>query len=76
MLSWKRNRGNLFIRKMDKKIEEKIMEIRYTLPGKARARIIQAPWKQGMIEAFRVLFQKYPNAEPISFDGHMIRKSV
>lgn len=52
------------------------MEIRYTLPGKTRARIIQAPWKQGMIEAFRVLFQKHPNAEPISFDGHPIRKSA
>ena len=49
-----------------------IMEIQCILPGKTRARIIQAPWKKGMLEAFRVLFQKCPNAEPISFDGHMI----
>ena len=60
---------------MDKN-KEQTMDIRYALPGKSRPRVMQAHYKSAPIEAFRELFSKYPEAIPISFDGHMIRKSV
>ena len=51
------------------------MEIRYLLPGKSRPRVMQAKWVKAPIEAFRELFKKYPDAEPISFNGHNITKT-
>ena len=54
----------------------KEMEIRYTVPNKSRPRIFVAHWRKGMIEAFRELWNKYPDANPISFNGHEIKKSA
>lgn len=52
------------------------MEIRYTLPGKTRPRVFIGTWEKGLIEAFRQLYDAHPNAEAISFDGHLIRKKA
>lgn len=51
------------------------MEIRYILPGKSRPRVFQAEY-EAPVDAFRLLYSKYPNAIPISFDGRQIKKSV
>ena len=54
----------------------KELTIRYTIPGKDRPRVFIGHWNKGMIEAFRELFKKIPNAKPISFDGHEIKKQA
>ena len=54
----------------------KEMTIRYTLPGKARPRVFVGHCKKGMVEAFRELFKKFPDAKPVSFDGHEIKKQA
>ena len=54
----------------------KEMVIRYVLPGKARARVFVGHWEKGMVEAFRELFKRFPEAKLISFDGHEIKKSA
>ena len=51
----------------------KKMEIRYVLPNHSRPRVFRTTWKKGMVEAFRELFKVYPNANPISFNGHTIK---
>ena len=56
--------------------ESRVMEIRYLLPGKSRPRVIQAHWQKGIIEAFRELWKKFPDAIPLTFDGHQIKKSA
>ena len=54
----------------------KEMVIRYVLPGKTRARVFVGHWEKGMVEAFRELFKRFPDANPISFDGHEIKKKA
>jgi len=54
----------------------KEMTIRYTMPGKAHPRVFVGHWEKGLIEAFRELYNKFPEANPISFDGHLIRKKA
>jgi hypothetical protein len=54
----------------------KEMIITFFLPGKTRARVFTGHWEKGMIEAFRELFKRFPDANPVSFDGHEIKKSA
>ena len=53
-----------------------VIHIRYLLPGKARARVFVGHWEKGMVEAFRELYKRFPDAKPISFDGHEIKQKA
>ena len=56
--------------------EEKTLKVQFTLPGKSRPRFMEVTYTGGMVNGFRKVLQKYPEAEFVSFNGFPIRKKA
>jgi hypothetical protein len=56
--------------------EEKTLKVQFTLPGKSRPRFMEIIYTGGVVNGFRQVYKKFPEAEIISFNGIPIRKKA
>ncbi len=54
-------------------MDGKVMEMVFRVPGKNRPRIMRVEGCQRPLDGFSAILNKYPNAEFVSFDGHLYK---
>jgi hypothetical protein len=54
-------------------MEGAVMEMVFKIPGKGRPRVMKVEGCTKLLDGFSGVLKKYPNAEFVSFDGHLYK---
>ena len=54
-------------------MEGEVMEMVFRVPGKGRPRVMKVEGCRRPLDGFIGVLKKYPNAEFVSFNGHLIK---
>ena len=54
-------------------MEGEVMEMVFRIPGKGRPRVMKVEGCKRPLDGFSAVLKKYPNAEFISFNGHLYK---
>lgn len=54
-------------------MEGEVMEMVFTIPGKHRPRMMKVEGCKRLLDGFAAVLKKYPDAEFISFNGHLYK---
>jgi len=50
-----------------------VMEMVFRVPGKGRPRMMKVEGCKRLLDGFAAVLKKYPDAEFVSFDGHLYK---